>query len=94
MGKKLSNNLIDDWQKLMSGFKSVALMVPNWKVEVTTDNHIKINGDWDIVCHFINFEYIEVTLSFKNNEIMTLRHCNKYSTTVSSVLEYIEKTGI
>lgn len=92
MAKELSDKLIKDWQLLMSGFKQIAEKVPSWEVKVTPDKHIKINNDWDIICHFINFEYIEVKLSLKGDEVMTLKHLEKYSTTVSIVLEYINRS--
>ena len=92
MAKELSDKLINDWQRLMSGFKIIAEKVPSWKVRVTPEKHIKINNDWDIICHFINFEYIEVRLSFKGDEVMTLKHIKKYSTTVSIVLEFINRS--
>ncbi len=94
MEKELSDKLINDWQLLMSGFKQIAKKVPSWKVEVTHDKHIKINKDWDIICYFINFDYIEVRLSFKDDEVMTLKHIkkyNNYTTTVNTVLDYIKR---
>lgn len=89
MAKELSDELINDWQMLMSGFKQVAGKFSNWKVRVARNKHIKINEDWDIICGFINFKYIEVTLTHKKDVIMTLRHLESYGTTIGIVLEYI-----
>lgn len=90
MAKELSDKLINDWQMLMSGFKQIAEKVPTWDVSVSKDKSVIINQKWSIICHFINFEYIEVRLSFKDDEIMTLRHIgNKYKTTILIVLEFI-----
>lgn len=91
MAKELSDQLINDWQMLMSGFKHVAAQVSSWKVKVTPKKHIEINKDWDIICHFINHEYIEVILSFKQEEVMTLKHIKDYQTTIITVLEFIER---
>ena len=91
MAKDISKELINEWQLLMSGFKQIANQVPKWNVKVNKDKHVIINNEWDIICHFINFEYIEVKLSLKGDEIMTLKHITKKSTTVSIVLEYINR---
>ena len=92
MEKELSDKLKNDGQILMSGFKKIAKALPNWKVKEMPDKHIIINDHWDIICYFINFEHIEVILSFQGDEIMTLKHLEKYSTTVSIVLEYINRS--
>ena len=92
MAKELSDELIKDWQYLMSGFKNIAKKVPVWEVKVKEDMHITINKKWDIICHFINWEYVEVKLKLNGDEIMTLKHTGKnYHHTVATVLDYINR---
>lgn len=74
----------------MTGFKQIAEKIPSWDVKVSKDKEVVINKKWKIICHFINYEYIEAKLSYKDDEVMTLKHIGtKYSTTVSIVLEFI-----
>lgn len=89
MAKELSDELIKDWQSLMTGFKQISSKVPSWSVKVNHGKEVIINKNWSIICHFINYKYIEAKLSFKGDEVMTVKHISKYSTTVSIVLEFI-----
>lgn len=91
MARELSDELIKEWQVLMTGFKQISLKVPSWKVKVNESKEIIINKDWCIICHFINFEYIEVKLSFKGDDVMTLKHISRYGITVGTVLEFINQ---
>lgn len=85
----IKENLITDWQNLMSGFKGIGSAVPSWNVEVKKNKHIVINKHWDIICHFINNEYVEAVLSYKGETYLTVRHFKKFSATVTTILEYI-----
>ncbi|PXY44501.1 hypothetical protein [Flavobacterium hydrophilum] len=86
----IKKSLKKDWLMLMGGMKDIASKYPIFKVEVTKESHIIINKDWDIICHFINNEYVEVVLTYKNEPCMTVRHLQSYSATASAVLQFIE----
>jgi len=83
-------HLVKDWQMLMQGMKTIASQFPKFKVKVTKDSHIIINKDWDIVCHFINNDYVEAVLTYKGETCLTVRHLKSYHATTCAVLEFIE----
>lgn len=85
----LKENLVTDWNKLMRGFKGIGSAVPGWIVKLKENNHVEINKDWDIICRFINDEYVEAVLQYKGETYLTVRHIKKYSVTVTAVLDYI-----
>ena len=85
----LKEKLIKDWKQLMRGFSGIATAVPQWKVTVNEKEHVIINNDWDIICYFVNNEYIEAVLSYKGEVYLTVRHFKKYSATTSAILEFI-----
>ena len=82
--------LVKDWQMLMQGMTTIARDFPKFKVKVTQDSHIVINDDWDIICYFINNEYVEGVLSYKGEEVLKVRHLKLYSATTTAILEFIE----
>lgn len=86
----IKKSLIKDWQMLMQGMKTIASEYPVFEVKVTKDSHIIINNDWDIICHFINNEYVEAKLSFKGETVLQVRHLKKYHATACAVLQFIE----
>lgn len=82
--------LVKDWQMLMQGMATIARNFPKFKVKVTQDSHIVINDDWNIICHFINNEYVEGVLSYKGEDVLKVRHLKSYSATTTAILEFIE----
>jgi len=87
-------NLVTDWNELMRGFKGIGEFVPGWIVQVKKNNHVVINKEWDIICHFINNEYVEAVLQYNGETYLTVRHVKKYSVTVTTVLDYINNNSL
>jgi len=85
---KLKENLIEDWQMLMTGIKQIALKVPEFKVKVKADKTIVIN-QYEVICHFINNKYVEAKVSFKDEDYLSVRHVKSYSATVETILSFI-----
>lgn len=83
-------HLVEDWQMLMQGMATIARAFPKFKVKVTPDSHIVINKDWDIICRFINNEYVEGILSYKSEEVLRVRHLKSHHATSTAILEFIE----
>lgn len=86
---KIKENLINDWQLLMSGIKQIALKVPEFKVKVKPDKTIVINK-YNVVCHFINNEYVEAKVSIKDEDYLTVRHVQSHAATVETILSFIK----
>lgn len=86
---EVKDSLIKDWQMLMSGIKQIAQKVPEFKVKVQQDKHIVINK-YKVICHFINNEYIQAKVSYKGEDYLTVRHVKSHSSTVTTVLTFIQ----
>lgn len=87
MSKK---KLEEDWLMLMQGMETVARrFFKNKNVEIQ-DSHIVIYKDWSIITHFINNDYLEVTLSFECQPCLTVKHLKSYHATTCAVLEFIQ----
>ncbi|MWB92962.1 hypothetical protein GON26_01180 [Flavobacterium sp. GA093] len=85
---KIKEDLITDWQMLMSGIKQIAQKVPEFKVKVLPDKKIIINK-YEVICHFINNEYVEAKVSFKNEDYLSVRHVKSHASTVETILTFI-----
>jgi hypothetical protein len=85
---ELKDSLIRDWQMLMSGIKQIAQKVPEFKVKVQPDKIIVINK-YKVICHFINNEYVEAKVSFKDEDYLTVRHVKSHASTVETILTFI-----
>ena len=85
----VKEHLIKDWQMLMSGIKQIAQKVPDFKVKVQPDKVITINK-YKVICHFINNEYVEAKVSFKDEDYLTVRHVNSHASTVETILSFIQ----
>ncbi|GGB82789.1 hypothetical protein GCM10007424_23530 [Flavobacterium suaedae] len=87
---ELKDELITDWETIMSGIKQTASKVPGWKVKVLKDKHIVINKDWKVICHFINNQFVEAVVSYQDEDYLTVRHVKLYTVTINIVLNYIK----
>jgi hypothetical protein len=81
-----------DWQLLMQGMETVAKRFFKSKNVIIKDSHIIIHKDWDIASHFINNEYLEVSLSYRGENCLTVKHLISYTATTCAVLEFINNT--
>jgi len=84
----IKENLINDWQMLMSGIKQISLKVPEFKVKVLPDKTISINK-YKVICHFINNEFVEAKVIYKDEDYLTVRHIKSHASTVETVLTFI-----
>ncbi|QSW90724.1 hypothetical protein J0383_07910 [Flavobacterium endoglycinae] len=84
----VKEKLIEQWQILMTGIKQIALKVPEFKVKVQTNKVISINK-YNVICHFINNEYVEVKVSYNDEDYLTVRHVSDFAVTTATVLDYI-----
>lgn len=85
---KLKPKLIKEWQMLMSYIEHIALKAPDFKVKVQPDKKIVINK-YKVICHFINNEYVEVKVSFNDDDYLMVRHVSDFASTVETVLTFI-----
>lgn len=84
----VKEKLIEQWQMLMTGIKQIALKVPEFKVRVQPDKKIVINK-YKVICHFINNEYVEVKVSYNDEDYLMVRHVSDFASTVATVLDFI-----
>jgi hypothetical protein len=87
---ELKENLIRDWGVIMTHIKKIAKAYPKFKVTVNPEKEIIINKDWKCIVHFINNEYVEAKVFFKDDEYLSVRHLESYQATVESVLFFID----
>jgi hypothetical protein len=85
---ELKDNLIDDWQMLMSGIKQAAQKDHKFQVKVQPDKRIVINK-YKVICHFINNKYVEAKVSYNDDDYLTVRHVKSYQNTINIILNFI-----
>lgn len=88
MARELSDELINDWVKLMNGISKCCKAQKGWKV-VKTDSNIIVDNDFKIIAQFINFEFIRVTVLWKDEEYLEVRHIERYDHTAHPILNFI-----
>lgn len=90
--RELSTEIINDWQMLMSGILQGAQRQPTlFKVKVRPDKTIEINSA-SVICHFINFKYIEAIVSInEDDQVLKIRHFKSYADTINIILNFINK---
>lgn len=82
--------LIEQWQKLMSGIKQFAIESKTFsEVKVLKDMTIVINKDWKIKTYFINNKFLQVHVYYKKEGHLEVRHMKAYNATINIVLNYI-----
>lgn len=90
---ELKDSLINDWQMIMSGIKQFGEKNPMFKVKVQPDKRIIINK-YKVICHFINNEYVEAKVSYKEDDYLTVRHVKSYANTINIILNFIHLNPI
>ena len=80
-----------EWKLLMDGLWIIAQAEFKTKAK-NVDNSIRI-GNWDIHANFINNEYINVVVLYRDEERMEIRHHNNNLTSIlRCVFEVIKQT--
>jgi hypothetical protein len=47
-----------------------------------------------VICHFINNEYVEAKVSYKDDDYLTVRHVKSYANTINIILSFIHLNPI
>ena len=88
MARELSDELINDWCKLMNGIYKCCKSQKSWKI-VKTDSYISVDNDFKIIARFINYEYIRVTVLWKGDEYLEIRHVERFDHTAHPIINFI-----
>lgn len=80
-----------EWQIVMDGLWIIAQAEFGKKAK-NVDNTIRI-GSWQIYANFINSDYINVVVTYNDEDRLEIRHTNKNLTSIlKCVFEVVKKT--